>query len=305
MRSAFWPRCQVEGSIITQQGPVDFKGRGMFAHALQGMKPHFAAAKFNFVNFQSPTYSAILSGYTTPKSYGETVVDAGGIAIEGGILIAGATPAVKAVHTEIKGDPDNDWPEPGAITFTWTGKTQDGKDVTAKLEGSILPRTDRIDVMGELPKFVKQIVAGAAGTKPYIYQVNELDRDLWHGVCADEKIVHAQAHAQAQYRRRGEGRGGFGAHRSDLHIVNEVFACGVNQSYPSSHQHAATLLSHTVNVLCYMALHNQTFVSSFSTNTMLEFLNTVRQTKERRTPSANQACHVSEMNLLNWIYKAV
>jgi len=175
MRSAFWPRCQVEGSIITQQGPVDFKGRGMFAHALQGMKPHFAAAKFNFVNFQSPTYSAILSGYTTPKSYGETVVDAGGIATDGGILIAGATPAMKAVHTEIKGDPDNDWPEPSAITFTWTGKTQDGKDVTAKLEGSILPRTDRIDVMGELPKFVKQIVAGAAGTKPYIYQVSGHD----------------------------------------------------------------------------------------------------------------------------------
>jgi hypothetical protein len=42
MKHVFWPRCQVEGSIVTKEGPVDFKGRGMVAHALQGMKPHFA-----------------------------------------------------------------------------------------------------------------------------------------------------------------------------------------------------------------------------------------------------------------------
>lgn len=42
MRHAFWPRCQVEGSIITKDGPVDFKGRALFIHALQGMKPHHA-----------------------------------------------------------------------------------------------------------------------------------------------------------------------------------------------------------------------------------------------------------------------
>lgn len=42
MRHAFWPRCQVEGSFITQTGEVDFKGRGFFVHALQGMKPHHA-----------------------------------------------------------------------------------------------------------------------------------------------------------------------------------------------------------------------------------------------------------------------
>lgn len=42
MKHLFWPRCQVEGQFVTQKGPVDFKGRGMFVHALQGMKPHFA-----------------------------------------------------------------------------------------------------------------------------------------------------------------------------------------------------------------------------------------------------------------------
>lgn len=174
MKHIFWPRCQVEGTILTQKekGPVDFKGRGMFVHALQGMKPHFAAAKWNFANFQSPSFSAILMDFVTPKSYGESVVAVGGIVTEGGMLVGGASPAVSAKHTEVKGDPDNDWPEPGAAAFTWTGKSPDGKDVTATLEGGILPRVDRVDVMGELPKFVKQIVAGAAGTKPYIYQVS-------------------------------------------------------------------------------------------------------------------------------------
>ena len=42
MRHAFWPRCRVEGSIITKAGTIDFGGRGFFAHALQGMKPHHA-----------------------------------------------------------------------------------------------------------------------------------------------------------------------------------------------------------------------------------------------------------------------
>ena len=42
MRHAFWPRCNVEGSIITKAGAVDMKGGGFFSHALQGMKPHHA-----------------------------------------------------------------------------------------------------------------------------------------------------------------------------------------------------------------------------------------------------------------------
>lgn len=172
MKHAFWPRCQVEGSIITQQGPVDFKGRGFVSHALQGMKPHFAANKWNFANFQSPSYSASMMQFTTPKSYGQTSVAVGGIATEGAILIAGASPSLTVEHTAVRGDPDNEWPEPGAVAFTWSGKTHDGKDVFARLEGGITPRTDRVDVMGELPKFVKQIVAGAAGAKPYIYQVS-------------------------------------------------------------------------------------------------------------------------------------
>lgn len=107
--------------------------------------------------------------YTTPPSYGETSVTVGSISKDGEIVFTGASPDTKVEHTEIKGDPENDWPAPSAIRVTWVGKTSDGKDAKAVLD-SPLEKVDRIDVMGELPKFVKQIVAGASGTKPYIYQ---------------------------------------------------------------------------------------------------------------------------------------
>jgi hypothetical protein len=42
MHHHFWPRATVEGSIITKEGEISVNGRGMFSHALQGMKPHHA-----------------------------------------------------------------------------------------------------------------------------------------------------------------------------------------------------------------------------------------------------------------------
>jgi hypothetical protein len=107
--------------------------------------------------------------YTTPPSYGKTAVPVGGIAIDGKILIAG--PMTPVSHDETAPDSDNSWPEPKAVTWKWEGTTADGQPASAVLSGSLGARTDRVDVMGEMPKFVKNIVAGASGTKPYIYQV--------------------------------------------------------------------------------------------------------------------------------------
>jgi hypothetical protein len=170
MRHAFWPRNKLEGTIMTKEGPIDFKGRALFIHALQGMKPHHAAAKWNFVDFQGPNYSAVMMEYTTPPSYGSTVINVGGIIKDDVIITAGSSNS--AQHTSVKDDSENDWPEPEAVKFTWGGSTKDGKPVEAVLEGSFGERLDRVDVMAEVPGFVKNIVAAAAGTKPYIYQVS-------------------------------------------------------------------------------------------------------------------------------------
>jgi hypothetical protein len=107
--------------------------------------------------------------FTTPQSYGSTVVRVGGIATEGKLLFAG-TKGLEVKHTESKHDAETDWPEPTAASYHWEGKTEDGKDLSATLAGTIGPHSDRVDVMAEVPGFVKAIVATAAGTKPYIYQ---------------------------------------------------------------------------------------------------------------------------------------
>lgn len=170
MRHSFWPRCVAEGTITTPDGPIDYKGKALFIHALQGMKPHHAAAKWNYVDFQGKDVSAIMMEYTTPPSYGSTVVSVGGIAKDGEIITAGCDN--KATHTRVKQDNKTSWPEPEAAKFEWRGKTKDGQPVEAVMETELEDRLDRIDVMAEVPGFVKQIVAGAAGTKPYIYQVS-------------------------------------------------------------------------------------------------------------------------------------
>ncbi|KUI68429.1 Survival factor 1 [Cytospora mali] len=168
MRHAFWPRCVAEGTVLTKEGPIDFKGKALFIHALQGMKPHHAAARWNFANFQGPNFSAVMMEFTTPPSYGSTVVNVGGIVKDGEIITATCTN--KSTHTRIKQDDQSSWPEPEAAKFEWFGTTKDGQPLEAVLETELEQRLDRIDVMAEVPGFVKQIVAGAAGTKPYIYQ---------------------------------------------------------------------------------------------------------------------------------------
>ncbi|PSK59196.1 Survival factor 1 [Elsinoe australis] len=164
MMHAFWPRCTVEGSILTQSGPVDFAGKGAYIHAIQGMKPHHAAARWNFVNFQSANYSAIMMEFTTPPSYGSTTVNVGGVATDDKIVLAGANNTAK--HTASKADKETGWPEPTAFKFEWAP----GSSSSAVIEDSYGPLTDRLDIMAEVPAFVKTIVASAAGTKPYIYQ---------------------------------------------------------------------------------------------------------------------------------------
>ncbi len=100
--------------------------------------------------------------YTTPESYGSTVVNVGGVAKDGEILFAGASNS--ATHTSVKEHGGKDyWPEPTAVEFTWSGRTKDGKTATAEVSGDLGTRLDMVDVMAEVPKFVKSIVGGVAG----------------------------------------------------------------------------------------------------------------------------------------------
>ena len=119
--------------------------------------------------------------FTTPPSYGSTVVAVGGIAKDGEIVCAGTS--LSATHVESTHDSENDWPEPKTIRFSWDCKTKDGKDVSAVVEGSLGKRLDRIDIMAEVPRIVKAIAGSVAGTRPYIYQVRIRQIDSCSNSC--------------------------------------------------------------------------------------------------------------------------
>ncbi|KAK9322412.1 oxidative stress survival, Svf1-like protein [Lipomyces orientalis] len=170
MRHIFWPRATVAGTIVVNGQMVEVSGHAMYVMALQGMKPHHAAARWNFVNFQGPTISAIMMEFTTPPSYGSKVVNVGAIARNDKLLAA--TVDNIAEHTKTKSDDVNGWPEPLEVKFEWKGTSPDepSTPLDAVLEGPIPNLVERVDVMSEIPAFVKKVVAGVAGAKPYIYQ---------------------------------------------------------------------------------------------------------------------------------------
>jgi len=106
--------------------------------------------------------------FTTPASYASTVVRVAGLATDDKLLMANTEGDIK--HTESKQDPETEWPEPTSAAYHWQGKTEDGNEVIADVAGSLGKIYDRVDVMAEVPGFVKAFVASAVGTKPYIYQ---------------------------------------------------------------------------------------------------------------------------------------
>jgi Svf1-like C-terminal lipocalin-like domain len=110
--------------------------------------------------------------FTTPASYGNTIVNVSALAKDDEIISAGALSSAK--HTAVHKDSENDWPEPETVSFEWKGQTRDGRPVVADVTGSLGQRLDRVDVLAHIPGFVKTIVGGVVGTKPYIYQVGEL-----------------------------------------------------------------------------------------------------------------------------------
>lgn len=175
MRHVFWPRNKVTGEIITSGTTIKINGYSLVIMALQGMKPHHAAASWNFLNFHSKSVSAVVMEFTTPKSYAATKVSLAFIANDEGIIAVSVNNDI--VHQKVEID-EIGWPKPNAIEFNLHGvdpKATDeevasnAKPVEVKVYGD-LHLMERVDVMHEIPAFVKNIVSGVAGTKPYIYQ---------------------------------------------------------------------------------------------------------------------------------------
>jgi len=108
--------------------------------------------------------------FTTPPSYGTQTVSVG-MVFKDGLLLQGTTTGTVA-HTTTQLDPFTQWEEPTAFKVVWKGKTQDGKDAETVLETDLKPKLDCVDIMAEVPAIIKKFLAGAVGTRPYMYQVS-------------------------------------------------------------------------------------------------------------------------------------
>jgi len=173
----------------------------MFVHAIQGMRPNLVASSWNFANFQSSEHggvSAIQMEFKTCKSHGKHGAGSGGVYINIGSLVVGGklaavtaetkwpeeeqtNPSVvsRATHLNPVQDRDTGYKIPTRIGFQWQGPSLvagSPEPLNAKLQvelGDIDHPNgliEKVDVLAEIPYFVKVAVNYVAGTKPYIYQ---------------------------------------------------------------------------------------------------------------------------------------
>ncbi|PVH14179.1 uncharacterized protein CXQ87_002305 [Candidozyma duobushaemuli] len=167
MRHAFWPRCSVTGKLSLKNNvQLEIDGFTMFVMALQGMKPHHAAKSWNFLNFQSPHFSAVQMEFTTPRSYATTKVNIAILAKDDKVVLTSIDNEVTHEDAEID---EVGWNVPKGITFNFSKDGPDSETV-AVVSGKLNQLVERVDVMAEIPQFVKNIVSGVSGAKPYIYQ---------------------------------------------------------------------------------------------------------------------------------------
>lgn len=189
MRHIFWPRCKVDGDIILRELKPDQdldnldeeeyeyivkdevkieNGLTMYVMALQGMKPHHAAATWEFLNYQSDNYSVVIMEFTTPPSYNKTKVSVSMVVDKNGKILLGSMKN-ETKHLEKKIDEVSGWNIPTKISYTIDDE-DNGSKFNVEIVGELKSLCERVDVMAEIPQFVKNIASGVAGTKPYIFQ---------------------------------------------------------------------------------------------------------------------------------------
>ncbi|CAG8495944.1 7933_t:CDS:2 [Funneliformis caledonium] len=184
----FWPKGIVKGNITVDGKTFDISGVGLFVHAVQGMRPHLIASRWNFVNFQSnddKDVSLSLCEFETTPHYRSKKSNQGGLIVNNKLV--GVTDDNVTNFLETYLDPKTGYHVPSKIRYTWKGKTlEKSEDFSAYIEIKLDTPMDRIDVLNEIPYVLKKIVQ-AFVAKPFVYQwFNEADAHIKIG---DKELV--------------------------------------------------------------------------------------------------------------------
>lgn len=165
IRHLLVPRIQCRGSInyiSSKDEPVKFqldKAPGAYIDAVQGLAPHKAANRWNFLCFQSMTRSLLCMEFTTTEEYDRKTVTIWCSSRNNEIEAIGSS--VDGEHVQFKAtseDAKTGYKYPTQISFP-----------TGFMEQH-LRLVNRYDIIGELPSIVKRLVENIAHIKPYIYQ---------------------------------------------------------------------------------------------------------------------------------------
>ncbi|EPX73672.1 Svf1 family protein Svf1 [Schizosaccharomyces octosporus yFS286] len=170
MKHVFWPRIRVEGNIVARGNVVDVSGTGLFIHALQNGKPQHLASSWEFALLQNPRYTGVMMQFKTPPSYGSTIVNVGGLVTKDKVVAVTVDNTIE--HVDVKTDPETEWPEPTRIAYDWVGKDAETyqKPVHLSVDATLGRRLQRINVLSEIPTWLRGFVHNVSGTKPFIYQ---------------------------------------------------------------------------------------------------------------------------------------
>lgn len=186
----FWPRAVAKGTFIIDKVLHEVEGNGMFIHAIQGMQPQLIASNWNFVDFQAPNAALSMMQFQTTKQYGAININQGSIVLNEKLISVSVENTVELL--DLQKDPDTDYDIPQHIKLTWKGKTikeegsqEEPKDVTVTMTVAVKNLVDKIDVLNEIPWFLKKLVQTFV-VKPYIYQW--LDTATAEIVVGEEKV---------------------------------------------------------------------------------------------------------------------
>ncbi|KAI7872432.1 oxidative stress survival, Svf1-like protein [Spinellus fusiger] len=168
----FWPKAAAKGTFIINKQLHEIEGEGMFIHAIQGMQPQLIASNWNFVNFQAKEASLSMMQFTTTKQYGAVEINQGSLVLNDKLVCVSVDNHVELL--DLEKDPETEYNIPKKIKLSWRGKTiakedEELKDVSIVLTVDVKNLVDKIDVLSEIPWFLKKLVQTFV-VKPYIYQ---------------------------------------------------------------------------------------------------------------------------------------
>lgn len=169
----FWPRSTAKGSLILDKQLYEIDAHCIFIHAIQGMQPQLIASKWNFIDFQAEDAALSIMQFTTTKQYGAVDVNQGSIVVKDKLVSVSVENHVELL--DLEKDEETGYDIPQRVKLTWKGKTlkeneeDEVKDVSVVMIVTVKNLVDKIDILSEIPWFLKKLVQTFV-VKPYIYQ---------------------------------------------------------------------------------------------------------------------------------------